>query len=95
MRRVPGFAVEWVDRGCCGMGGTFGLKRHSFGMFMEIGRSLFQAIGEAKPDRVITDCTSCRVQIEQGTGLCVKGHAHFKSGGRHLFRPDIQEILEK
>ncbi len=71
LRRIPGLAVEEIDRGCCGMAGTFGLKASNYERSVEIGRPLFEAIREAAPDRVVTDCFACKLQIEEGTGLAV------------------------
>lgn len=71
LRRIPGLAVEQIDRGCCGMGGTFGLRASNYERSLEIGQPLFEAIRDAAPDRVATDCFACKLQIEEGTGLPV------------------------
>lgn len=71
LRSIPDLEVTRLDRGCCGMGGTFGLKQRNYEMSMEIGESLFAAIREFKPDMVISECPGCRAQIAQGTGLPV------------------------
>lgn len=81
LRAIPGLTVTWVDRGCCGMGGTFGLKRHNYEISMEIGKSLFEAIEELKPDLIVSECPGCRSQIAHGTRKSVShpvvlvGHA--------------------
>jgi glycerol-3-phosphate dehydrogenase subunit C len=69
LRLIPGLSVTQVDRGCCGMAGTFGIKKKSYSKSMEIGQDLFDGIKEVAPDKVITDCPGCQLQIEQGTGL--------------------------
>ncbi|MBP1688588.1 MAG: glycerol 3-phosphate dehydrogenase (quinone) subunit [Deltaproteobacteria bacterium] len=71
LRSIPGLSVTRVDRGCCGMGGTFGMKCHNYQMSMEIGEALFAALKEHKPDMVISECPTCRSQIAHGTGLPV------------------------
>jgi len=71
MRLIPGISVTGIDRGCCGMGGTFGYKRSNYSLSMTIGQTLFQGITESAPDLVTTDCPGCKLQIEQGTGLSV------------------------
>lgn len=71
LSRIPGLAVEQIDRGCCGMGGTFGLRGSNYERSVEIGRPLFEAIRDADPDRVATDCFACKLQIEEGTDLPV------------------------
>jgi glycerol-3-phosphate dehydrogenase subunit C len=71
LRLIPGLIVTHIDKGCCGMGGTFGFKRSNYPSSMAIGQALFDAIREALPDMVVTECPGCKLQIEQGTGLSV------------------------
>ena len=71
MRLIPGLSVNRIERGCCGMGGTFGAKRRNYAKSMMIGQELFEGIMESAPDLVATDCPGCKLQIQQGTGLRV------------------------
>lgn len=69
---IPGLSLERIDRGCCGMGGTFGMKKNNYAISTSIGLALASAIQEAKPDLVITECPGCRMQIEHLTGIEVR-----------------------
>jgi len=60
-----------VDRGCCGMGGAFGMKCCNYQMSMDLGDALFAALKELEPDMVISECPACRSQIAHGTALPV------------------------
>jgi glycerol-3-phosphate dehydrogenase subunit C len=71
LRSIPGLSVSRIERGCCGMGGTFGTKRNNYSMSMRIGQALFEGVAELAPDLVATDCPGCELQIHQGTGLTV------------------------
>jgi Fe-S oxidoreductase len=71
LRSIPGLTVTRVDRGCCGMGGTFGMKCCNYETSMEIGEALFAALEELGSDMVISECPACRSQIAHGTGLPV------------------------
>ena len=71
MRLIPQISVGRIERGCCGMGGTFGSKRRNFTKSMEIGQALFEGIAESAPNLVATECPGCSMQIRQGTGLAV------------------------
>jgi glycerol-3-phosphate dehydrogenase subunit C len=71
LRAIPGLSVRRVERGCCGMGGTFGTKRSNYPISMGIGQPLFDGIAELAPDLVATDCPGCQMQIQHGTGLTV------------------------
>ena len=66
----PGYDVEEVDSGCCGMAGSFGYEKEHYDVSLAIGEQrLFSAV-EAK-DRewdVAVMGVSCRQQIEHGTG---------------------------
>ena len=68
LKRIPGLKVDNIDRGCCGMGGTYGLKARSFQASISIGQDLFEAIEASDTELVITDCPACKMQIEHGTG---------------------------
>ena len=72
IRLIPGIRIEYSDRGCCGMGGTFGFKRDNYNIAMEVGKTLFEEIKRISPDMVITECPTCKMQIEQGTGIQVR-----------------------
>ena len=69
LRAVPGIEIEEIKADCCGMAGTFGFKREKYPISMNIGQELFQGIAVYKPEFVVTECGSCQMQIEHGTGL--------------------------
>jgi glycerol-3-phosphate dehydrogenase subunit C len=71
LRLIPGLTVENVEADCCGMGGTFGLKKEKYDLSQEIGQGLAEAIARMKPEIVLTDCEGCRMQIRHLTSLKV------------------------
>jgi len=64
---IPGVRVREYSDGCCGFGGTFGMKKENFDLSMEIGDRLFREIQDSKADEIITSCGACAMQIFQGT----------------------------
>jgi len=70
LKSIPGVSVMLLNRGCCGMGGTFGVKKNTFDMSMEIGKPLFANVLSSNADITATDCPTCKLQIQQGTGNC-------------------------
>ena len=61
---IPGVEVHHLDRGCCGMGGTWALhSKVRNDLSKEIGARLFEEIEERKPQVVSTDCAGCQIQI--------------------------------
>jgi Fe-S oxidoreductase len=71
LKLIPDLSMTQIDRGCCGMAGTFGIKKSNYELSMKIGQALFEEIKRLGPDKVITDCPGCTMQISQGTGIPV------------------------
>jgi glycerol-3-phosphate dehydrogenase subunit C len=71
MKLIPGLQVQAFGDRCCGLAGTFGLKKENYDLSMQIGEHLFEEIRKSGVDRVVTNCGSCAIQIAQGTGLNV------------------------
>ena len=69
LRMPPGYQVELINAGCCGMAGSFGFEKEHYDISMQIGGlSLFPAIA-ARPDwEVAVMGVSCRQQVEHGAG---------------------------
>ncbi|MFC2139715.1 anaerobic glycerol-3-phosphate dehydrogenase subunit C, partial [Bacteroidota bacterium] len=69
LKHIPGIKLVNINDSCCGIAGTFGMKKENFDLSMEIGSNLFDEILNASPDVVLSGCVTCQVQINQGTGL--------------------------
>ncbi|MBL16927.1 MAG: oxidoreductase [Chloroflexi bacterium] len=70
LRLAPGYQVELVNAGCCGMAGSFGYEKEHYNLSMKIGEeALFPAIRAKDEDwEVAVMGVSCRQQVEDGTG---------------------------
>jgi Fe-S oxidoreductase len=68
--RVPGNDVRLIESSCCGMAGAFGYHAEHYDVSMAMGElALLPTVRESPADAVIVaDGTSCRAQIEDGTG---------------------------
>jgi glycerol-3-phosphate dehydrogenase subunit C len=66
---VPGMQAESLQNTfyCCGMAGIMGYKRDFHIGSLHIGSRLIGKIKEINPDRLVTDCLSCRLQFMQTT----------------------------
>jgi glycerol-3-phosphate dehydrogenase subunit C len=66
---LPGMLSESLQNTfyCCGMAGIMGYKRDFHTASLHIGSRLIGKIKEINPDRLITDCLSCRLQFMQTT----------------------------
>jgi glycerol-3-phosphate dehydrogenase subunit C len=68
---VPGLRLVELDRDCCGVGGTYGIKREKYEISMAVGDSLFSDIRRTAPDLVLCDSETCRWHIAKATGFPV------------------------
>ncbi len=69
MALVPELEVIDMDATCCGVAGTYGLKREKYDIAMKVGSNLFGQIAAAAPDLAVCDSETCRWQIEHATGV--------------------------
>jgi Fe-S oxidoreductase len=67
LRGIPELDVEFIDRGCSGMGGTYGLARGRFRSSLRAGRGLMERVRDDDIDVGATECAACRIQMEQGS----------------------------
>ncbi len=67
LKLIPGLQVQFADAGCSGMAGTFGLQRKNYRTSLRIGRSLISTMKETAAQIGTTECTACKLQMEQGT----------------------------
>ena len=68
MALIPGLEVAESDATCCGIAGTYGLKKEKFGIAMDVGAGLFQQVADAGPDGSVCDSETCRWHIAGATG---------------------------
>jgi Fe-S oxidoreductase len=65
---VPGMEPVDIDRGCCGLAGSFGMRRSHRDESREIGRYLFEELQSPDYDLGITNCPGCAMQMQAGSG---------------------------
>ncbi len=67
--RLMSSDVVFVDKGCSGMDGTWGMKKQYFEPSLRVARGLCEGMMDAQPATCVTDCALSALQIRQGTGL--------------------------
>ena len=67
LKLIPGITVRHIEQGCSGMAGTFGLRRDNYRSSLRAGWGLISAIREPTIQVGATECSSCKMQMEQGT----------------------------
>jgi len=72
LRRIPGATVRVLDAGCCGLAGTYGLKRKTAPFARAIGQNVADRIAQWEPDVVVSECEGCRMQLTHLSGVPAK-----------------------
>lgn len=63
--RLPGRKVHYLDTGCCGMAGGFGMMASKYDLSLEIAKPLIEKIRELPyGSMIVASGTSCRHQID-------------------------------
>ena len=101
IREVPGLDVEFIDRGCSGMAGTYGLTRDHFRTSLRAGRGLLNRLRGDDISIGATECGACRMQMEQGVTkrtlhpikLLSLGYGLNPSLLRHIQEPKPRRVL--
>jgi glycerol-3-phosphate dehydrogenase subunit C len=64
---IPGIHMEDIQSTvhCCGLGGIIGFKQDFHHSSIQMGSRLMAKIKRLNPDRLVTDCLSCRLQFNQ------------------------------
>ena len=58
-----------MDHDCCGIAGTYGLKREKYDIGMRVGAPLFEGIRASGAATAACDSETCRWQIQAATGV--------------------------
>ncbi len=69
LRRIPGVTINEINRGCCGIAGTYGFKKgeNGYEQSMKIGAALFEELKKPENELGLSECSTCRMQMEHGS----------------------------
>ena len=67
LQLIPSLTVRPLELGCSGMAGSFGLSREHYLDSVRIGRRLIRYTRTMPEDGGVTECSGCKMQMEQGT----------------------------
>jgi anaerobic glycerol-3-phosphate dehydrogenase C subunit len=67
LNKIPDLETEKVVDTCCGISGSWGMKRENYDASMIIGQPMFDTVDQEKIDFGLTDCPTCAMQLEHGT----------------------------
>ncbi len=69
MKLIPGLEIVESGVNCCGVAGTYGLKKEKYDIAMAVGAPLFDLVREMHPPESVCDSETCRWQIATATGI--------------------------
>lgn len=67
LRQIPDLEVVTLPSQCCGIAGTYGFKSENYDSAQAIGKSLFEHINGGGFDFVISECETCKWQIDMSS----------------------------
>lgn len=67
LEQIPDLEVFCIEKGCSGMAGAFGLTRENFETSLRIGHDLIDHMRTTDVTIGLTECSSCKIQMEQDT----------------------------
>ncbi|UTF52124.1 anaerobic glycerol-3-phosphate dehydrogenase subunit C [Natronosalvus rutilus] len=69
---IDGVEAQDVGESCSGISGTYGWKEEHYETSMQIGEEMFEHMERADGDTGLTECPTCAMQMEHGTGYEIK-----------------------
>jgi FAD/FMN-containing dehydrogenase/Fe-S oxidoreductase len=102
LRLVPGLRVHTIDVSCSGMAGTFGLKASNHQLSLNAGQPMLDQLRRPRSLVGSTECSACRLQLEEGTGKRTLHPAQYLALSyglmpeiyKHLTEPAHELVLE-
>ncbi len=69
LKQIPGLEVVMLPSQCCGIAGTYGFKEENYEVSQSIGKNLFDNINAGGFDYVISECQTCKWQIDMSSNV--------------------------
>ena len=94
LRLIPGLTVTQISDACSGMAGTFGLRRANYRSSLRTGWGLISALRSPLIQMGTTECSACKMQMEQGTAKPTVHPLKFLALSYGLL-PELASLLTK
>lgn len=67
LQLIPGATLQHIDGPfyCCGIAGIMGFKEDFHQVSVTMGKALMEKVTALNPERLVSDCLSCRIQFNQ------------------------------
>jgi Fe-S oxidoreductase len=67
LSRLTDIKITDINAGCCGLAGTVGLQKKNYDLSVTIAKEMTDALEKMDTEFVMTECSACKMQIEQLT----------------------------
>ncbi|WP_277063985.1 anaerobic glycerol-3-phosphate dehydrogenase subunit C [Schaalia cardiffensis] len=71
MELIPGVTVKESNQPCCGIAGTYGMKKEKYDIAQAVGKPVFDFIKQVNVELAACDTETCRWQLRTATGANV------------------------
>lgn len=92
--QIPELEVFAIEKGCSGMAGAFGLTRENFDKSLQIGRDLIEHMRTTDVNIGLTECSSCKIQMEQRATIPTLHPLKLLALSYGLM-PEIRQLLQR
>ncbi len=69
LQKIKNLEISNANAGCCGISGSYGFKTSTRDIAMKVGQELFDTMLDSGASIGVSECGTCRLQMEQGTGM--------------------------
>jgi Fe-S oxidoreductase len=94
LAKIPGLRVQTLDVSCSGMAGTFGMEHRSYAISLAAGKPLLDELRRLDVTNGAAECSSCRMQMEDGAGKRTLHPAQYLAMAYGLM-PELTDRLRK
>ncbi len=67
MQMIPSLEMVGINTDCCGMGGSYGMKKHNYRRSIVIAENVWTKFKATQADLLVTECGGCGLQLRAGT----------------------------
>jgi Fe-S oxidoreductase len=91
---IPGLRVHTIDVSCSGMAGIYGFQTANYATSLAAGRPMLEELARPRHLFGSTECSTCRLQMEDGTGKRTLHPAQYMALAYGLL-PELRERLSQ
>jgi Fe-S oxidoreductase len=91
---IPGLQIQTLEKGCSGIAGLYGFKRRSYRSSLRAGLPLLTEMRTGRFQIGVTECSTCRIQMEQGSAKPTI-HPLKLLALSYGLKPELSELLNR